>query len=147
VSLPTLTRKGNLLSSLFLLFTGLTEQVISFAEAVVRVPRTFQIPARFNNAWAFSRKYLRQAMLIATWALFILSSLEWTSSLPSATETTTVQQEASLTSPTNQCQKIIPARSKDHVVAIAHGLTVLPSVYNSPFLPGPRWLLLRNLRI
>ncbi|HEV2481252.1 MAG TPA: hypothetical protein VGS79_16380 [Puia sp.] len=152
--LPTLTRKGNLLSSLFMLFTGLIEQVIAFAEAVARVPRTFELPARFGNAWAFSRKYLRQGMLIAAWALFILSSLEWTSSRPAVTEQaaaqrtvqekTTVEQTASLGAATSQSHKAAFAKDPDVPVArpLAEHLSIPP-----PPSSSRRWLLLCTLRI
>ncbi|TDW96718.1 hypothetical protein EDB95_4554 [Dinghuibacter silviterrae] len=98
VLLPTFVRKGNLLSSLFLLFTGLTEHLIGFGEAVGRVPRTIRKPfagqETLLKAWTFSRKYLRQGLLIATWALFVLSSLEWSG------RTTTVDTAASTSSGT-----------------------------------------------
>jgi hypothetical protein len=154
VILPTLTRKGNLLSSLFVLFTGLIEQVIGFAEAVARVPRTFELPARFENVWAFSRKYLRQGMLIAAWALFILSSLEWTSTQPAVTEQTAARQPtqdqtnvefaASPLIAINEVQKAVPAKDPD--VPDARVPAVHLSI-PSPPCSTPRWLLLCNIRI
>lgn len=76
--LPSRGRKGNLLSSLFVLFTGLSEQFIGFAQTIARIPGSFRIPAILDPAWAFSRRHLRRGMVVAVWALFILSSLEWT---------------------------------------------------------------------
>lgn len=43
--LPSRTRKGNLLYSVFLLFTGLTEVVITFAEGY-----SFRLPARLDDS-------------------------------------------------------------------------------------------------
>jgi len=146
--LPTLTRKGNLLSSLFVLFTGLIEQVISFGEAVDRVPGTFELPARLDKAWMFGRKYLRQGMLIAAWALFILSSLEWgggqrvVPEQAAAQQTTTV--ELAVSAQTNQSQKAVAdyEQGMAPVARPARNLWLSP-----PPCSTPRWLLLCNLRI
>lgn len=148
LTLPTLTRKGNLLSSLFVLFTGLIEQVISFGEAVARVPGTFELPARLEKAWMFGRKYLRQGMLIAAWALFILSSLEWSGGqrvVPeqaAAQQTTTV--ELAVSAQTNQSQKAVAnyEQGMAPVARPARNLSLSP-----PPCSTPRWLLLCNLRI
>jgi hypothetical protein len=146
VTLPTKSRKGNLLSSLFLLFTGLTEQIISSAEAIARMPRTFHTPAKLDMAWTFSRKYLGRGLLIAAWALFILSSLEWTNA-----------RAASVGSPVTEQQENISRQiAKRQVnVSIVEGTmqTTFPPcspilAQTSPPPPSiPQWLLLRALRI
>src|SRR5579859_4819664 len=81
---PGRRRPGNLLSSLFLLFTGVAEQAICFRQAVVRIPcnfsdrfTQFMQRGRVTAAWAYSKRALRFGTLFAAWALFILSSLEW----------------------------------------------------------------------
>lgn len=156
VMLPTLSRKGNLLWSLFLLVTGLLERVIGFAEAVARVPRTVElsrllgsnrlVALRLTQAWAYSRRYLRQGMLIAAWALFILSSFEWTSAPFPGAEATTVEQRAVPPSSRSCYRPVIADGRKEPVLASAEGLPVLPAGYPPP-RPAPRWLLLRTLRI
>lgn len=146
VILPTLTRKGNLLSSLFVLFTGLIEQVINFAEIIARMPRTFEIPPKAEAAWTFGRKYLRQGMLIAVWALFILSSLEWTSTQPCGTVQITVEQTVGATARVERNQKVFAIKDHGQDVAIVPGLTVRPLIYPPP-LSTSRWLLLCALRI
>jgi hypothetical protein len=145
VILPTLTRKGNLLSSLFVLFTEIIEQVISFAEAVARVPRAFALPATLDRTWAYSRNYLRQGMLIATWSLFILSSVEWSSNQPIVTEQTTVVAAAHPTAGVSRSQLIF-LKSGAPAPAIAPRLLVYPPV-NPPLLSTPRWLLLCTVRV
>lgn len=144
VILPTLTRKGNLLSSLFVLFTDLTELVIGFAETVARVPRTFEIPAKLDCVWAFSRKYLRQGMLIAAWALFILSSVEWTCARPSATEQTTVEQTTNASARISQ--RVVPAKDDDPDMAFAPQ-PMGQLLINPPPASNRLWLLLCDIRI
>jgi len=146
VSLPTKSRKGNLLSSLFLLFTGLTEQVISSAEAIARMPQLFHTPAKLDTVWTFSRKYLRRGLLIAAWALFILSSLEWTNARATALEPLAIEQQENISS------QIIKGQV---TVSIVEGTTQRTFPYCSTILPQtsppptsiPRWVLLRTLRI
>ena len=98
--LPGRQRPGNLLSSLFLLFTGMAEQTIAFRRAVIRIPWAFalKLPARdkLDAAWTFSKKWLRLGIVAAAWILFILSSfessgqVESSASAPAATATTVV---------------------------------------------------------
>lgn len=138
--LPSRTRKGNLLYSVFLLFTGLTEVVITFAEGY-----SFRLPARLDDSWTVSRKYLRRGMLIATWALFILSSLEW--SPRAAPERPTPERQVVAVERTAP-RKITEAPfivSNDVPVAAALNAAVPTPV--SPAASRPRWLLLRTLRI
>lgn len=148
LALPTLTRKGNLLSSLYVLFTSVIEQVISFGEAVARVPRNFELPARLVHACGFSRKYLRQGMLIAAWALFILSSLEWSGSqrvvpeLAAAQQTTTVELTVNLQIGQSQIAVAANERDMEPMALPAVHLPISP-----PPCAAPRWLLLRILRI
>jgi len=144
VILPTKSRKGNLLSSLFLLFTGLIEQIISSAESVIRMHRTFHTPARLGTAWAFSQKYLRRGLLIAAWALFILSSLEWTNARAISLESPATEQQENIS--TKKQVIVSVADGATDIVVFPHCSTTLPQT--SP--PGhsiPRWLLLHILRI
>ena len=148
LALPTLTRKGNLLSSLYVLFTSVIEQVICFGEAVARVPRTFELPARLDKAWVFSRIYLRQGMLIAAWALFILSSFEWSGAQRVVPEQAAAQQttavDLTVSPEIGQCQKFIADDTRG--MEFPARCAVYPSI-SPPPSPTPRWLLLRTLRI
>lgn len=65
VVLPNRRRKGNLLYSIFLLFTTLTERSIAFKQALTKTPLRF------------GKKYIRLAVLFVTWGLCVLASLEW----------------------------------------------------------------------
>ena len=157
VALPSCKRRGNVLSSLFLFFTGLVENLISFGESLGRVPSTFREKfirqATLNKAWTFSQRYLRQGMLIATWALFILSSIEWTEPRQPSTDTATIRQEAAAPA------KSICRQTATSAITITHGLSVIAVSGKSfttfsPHLPGPvtslnidRWLLLCIIRI
>jgi len=79
--LPGRRGSGNLLSSLFLLFTGLAEDSIALRRALIRIPLVsdVKLPAcdRLDRAWTYSKRWLRLAVIAAAWILFILSSLEW----------------------------------------------------------------------
>jgi hypothetical protein len=155
VILPTLRRKGNLLSSLFLLFTGLIERVIGFAEEVVRVPREFQLPARLvpnpvvrvrvEKVLVWGRGYLRQGMLIAAWALFILSSFEWTSATSPGSESVNVEQTAGRPAAIVQYKRVIAASEKPVVFFLNHQPVLCPGP--PPPQATQRWLLLRTLRV
>ena len=148
--LPTLTRKGNLLSSLYVLFTSIIEQVISFGEAVARVPRTFELPARLDKAWLFSRKYLRQGMLVAAWALFILSSFEWSGSQRVVPEQAAAQQTTPVEQPVRT--KVYIGQRQRAVADNEQGMApvtqpTLQLSISPPPSSTPRWLLLRKLLI
>src|SRR5581483_4581497 len=86
VVLPKPGRKGNLLYSIFFFFTALAERVIDFLDAVV---------GRWGSgkAWGFGKKYLRLAVLLVTWALCMLASLEWSAS----TESVSVESVSAVT--------------------------------------------------
>jgi len=146
VTLPTKSRKGNLLSSLFLLFTGLTEQIISSAEAIARMPRTFHTPAKLDIAWTFSRKYLRRGLLIAAWALFILSSLEWTNAQGTSAAPPATEQQENISSQVIKRQVNLSIFEGTTQRAFPHCSTILPHT-SPPLTPIPRWLLPRIVGI
>jgi len=64
--LPGKDKKGNLLSSLFIFFTGIIERLGSFEYGI------------FQMTNLLKQKYVRQSMLIIATLLFLLSSFEWT---------------------------------------------------------------------
>jgi hypothetical protein len=66
IILPNRRRKGNILSSLLSFFVGFIERILTFEQSILRQP------------FVFTHKYVRQALVIATTFLFLISSLEWT---------------------------------------------------------------------
>lgn len=146
VTLPTKSRKGNLLSSLFLLFTGLTEQIISSAEAIARMPRTFRTPAKLDIAWTFSQKYLRRGLLIAAWALFILSSLEWTNARTALEGSPATEQQENISGQVIKRQVNVSIVEGTMQTTFPHCSTILAQTSPPPSSIS-RWLLLRTLRI
>jgi hypothetical protein len=142
-----------LLCSLFHLFTELIEQTIDFAEAIAMVPRSFKRNFTGQEAlikvWAISRQYLRKGVLIATWALFILSSLEWTRPLQryAAPEVQSVVTSTEGTTTTQAFQ------AEYGSMAVATPLSLnQPSPSPSCYIrikasPPRRWLLLCTLRL
>lgn len=64
--LPGKRKKGNLLSSLFIFFTGIIERLGSFEYGI------------FRMADLLKRRYIKQSLLIVAAVLFLLSSFEWT---------------------------------------------------------------------
>jgi hypothetical protein len=66
VILPTLSRKGNVLSSLLTFFVELLERIVFFEKSILQRPVVF------------THKYVRQGLVIAVGFLFLLSSIEWT---------------------------------------------------------------------
>lgn len=148
VVVPGFGRKGNLLSSLFLLFTGLTEQVIGLArELVLRAPQgvcgNFPGKEWVGRSWGFSRKYLRYAMLVAAWVLFILSSWEWAvPGSPAAPEAARIETVCGVERVTTG-----DVGSSDVVAKCAVGSEPPVSTLDGPAIGGRRWLRLRVLRI
>jgi len=75
IVLPGRNGKGNLLFSLFLLFTELAERLIAFFEGLVDEVRIGN--ERVEGCLRIGKKYLRLGVLIVTWALCMLAALEW----------------------------------------------------------------------
>jgi len=100
VILPTRRRKGNLLSSLFVFFTSVVEQLIGFGEAVSHMlagsRRPFAGQEVLRRTWTYSQKYLRLVVLVATWILFVLSFFEGMGSRLMLREHVVARQEASV---------------------------------------------------
>jgi hypothetical protein len=147
--LPGRQRPGNLLSSLFLLFTGLAEDVIAFRRALIRIPLVLdlKLPARdrLDRAWTYSKRWLRLGVIAAAWILFILSSLECSgpeaSVAPDRNTAVTVAKKADAVvrvATIGQTQLSLPAITGDE--------TFFP-VTPRQGAPIRRWLRLCTLRI
>jgi len=156
---PGIGRKGNLLSSLFLLFIGLTERVIGLArELVLRAPQglCWNFPGKewVGRAWVFSRRHLRWGMLVAAWVLFILSSWEWSVvGCPAGTETVVAGMTPRLAE-SGAGTTFTAERSEIGVIGglhevAGHGVKPTPaeSALDEPAIGGRRWLRLCVLRI
>jgi len=64
--LPRKGKKGNVLSTIFIFFTGIIERLDGFEYGV------------FRMANLLKQKYIKQSLLIIATLLFLLSSFEWT---------------------------------------------------------------------
>ena len=135
LSLPSRKQSGNLLSSLFHLFAGLTEQLIGFRHSLLQTQKS--IPWKFP-----AKKQIRQFALILAWLLFILSSFESTQAAntiptPPATEQTSRQTTTSNEKPFFDATTPVPE---------SVSTTSTPLSSPSP-PPQARWLLLCTLRL
>lgn len=148
---PGFGRKGNLLTSLFLLFTGLVERVIGLArELVLRAPQgvcgSFYGREWVGRAWVFSRRHLRWGMLVAAWILFILSSWEWAVARSPAAETIVAERQIERV---GRAERVEIEAVADLQGASGHWeRSGLPgATLDGPAIDGRRWLRLRVLRI
>jgi|SRR5579872_1229347 len=148
LTLPTRNKKGNLLSSLFHLFTELAERLICLKQELIRAP------------WTCGKKHIRFAMLVLTWALFLLASFEWTglapgSGLPVSGQQTSTNSNTIPTgnnAPSDATVKStafsLPASplpaSDSHSRSILNNLLANTAPASSP---QKQWLLLRKLQI
>ncbi|MDP4130331.1 MAG: hypothetical protein Q8918_14875 [Bacteroidota bacterium] len=142
IILPTLRRKGNVLSSLLVFFIGLLEMVVSFEKSVLRRPVVF------------THKYVKHGLIIAVGFLFLLSSLEWVvgpSVGPSGNGSTTMVACAPAA---RSVQKLAPGRFTG-AVTTAMGILVAGRYFIPPLFPAcavglgkvRRWLRFGVFRI
>jgi hypothetical protein len=151
VILPNRKRKGNLLSSLFLLFAGLTDCLITFRQNMTTLWTSAKLTAApwVTTSWIYGKKYIRQGMIIATWVLFILSSFEWSGpvqSLPAQNQqktTESVQLSARKTTPVYAASSCFDCRIKPSAFCEVICQSPLPS----PQHIAKTWLRLCTLRI
>lgn len=138
--LPTRYRKGNLLSSLFHLFTDLSERLIALKQELTRF------------SWNYGKKYLRLGMLVLTWALFILSSFEWIGSgqksaaAREANLLASAQETIQTTCPKTICYSYNEPRQSTVIQSYQTDNISLPTTTRTP-QPPKRWLILRKLLI
>jgi hypothetical protein len=151
-SLPTRRRKGNLLSSLFIFFTGVIEQLIGFGESVIHslpsLGTSFTQDETLKKSCAFTQRTLRRVALVATWVLFVLSFSEGSGSRTTTREKTATQQEVGEQSPA-----VHPSEQASRNLAWCQWF-LLPSIISSTQGYGPpdefhdhRWLTFCALRI
>jgi hypothetical protein len=140
------------LSSLFLLFIGLTDRLIIFRQTLPKTPWTatgWTVAPRIADTRDYGKKYIRQGMLIATWALFILSSFEWSGPVPSLP---TQNQQETTESIQIPVQKVAiactaPYHFDRYIPSIKNGGIICLSPLFSPQLTAKTWLRLCVLRI
>jgi hypothetical protein len=100
-----------------------------------------------GKTWAFSRHYIRRGMLIATWALFILASLEWTApQLPSAPPANVEQTISPAIRPVHVGRTVFTGRNLP-TIALPQAAPAIRLQTHPPASLAPRWLLLRTLRL
>ncbi|HXD77807.1 MAG TPA: hypothetical protein VN616_08355 [Puia sp.] len=149
--LPGFGAKGNVLTSILALFSESTGALIRFRRDLLDMPfPTLQIPARarLDAWWAIGKRWLRKGLVAAAWALFVLSSFEWTSvppSPPPRVETlATVQEIPGADIPdTRECRIGDPDRHC--ILPYAVSLRMPASIVHRPI--RRRWLQLGYMRI
>ena len=145
IALPIPGRTGNVLTSLFLLFEGLIEQAAGCRHAVMGVPLGFsmKLPAqdKIEFAWSQSKIWLRRGVLIATWALFILTSLEWRAGerreFDPSGQTVTIAATTEVAAPT--ASEVLPPQPVFSLRTVDCPVSLKPR--------AKRWLLLCTLRV
>ena len=144
-ALPIPGRTGNLLTSLFVLFEGLVENVVGCRRAMIGIPSdlSIKIPAqdKLKLAWSHGKVWLRRGVLVATWALFILTSLEWRAGerreFDPSGQTVAISATAEVAAPA--ISELLPLQP-----------VFCPRIVDCPVSLEPRakrWLLLCTLRI
>jgi len=145
IALPGPRKTGNLLTSLFLVFAGLVEQAAGCRRAVIAVSLdpTIKIRAWKTPAWSHCKIWLRRGMLVAAWALFILSSFELGGTetreprSDHSSQTVAIAAMAEVTAPLEAERSGFDPASPG--TTIDRPLSVKPRI--------KRWLFLRTLRI
>jgi hypothetical protein len=138
--LPTLSRKGNVLSSLLIFFVGLLERIVSFENSV------FQRPVIFTH------KYVKQGLVIVVGFLFLLSSFEWTLGPSTDTVVSRSPEVVACASVTATARAVTPRRVALSVVAPIGAASVAHSYIPAldlarPHLTGRIWLRFGVFRI
>ena len=151
VVLPGRNGKGNLLWSLFLLFTSLVERLIAFFESLVDGVRIGN--ERVEGCLRVGKKYLRLGVLMVTWGLCMLAALEWSG----AAAGNAVAPGSAAVADSPVAMSVVEVRSAE-VNNNIEIYTETGNVNRVSFLSSPllesgrqrverRWLLLRTLRI
>lgn len=135
IVLPGRKKTGNLLTSVFLLFDGLVEQVLHCRRAVIG---TTKIPA-----WALGKVWLRRGMLVVAWGLFILTSFEWGGGQTRESIVESPVQTISVAAASESCAPVTAGDLPQYPVVAQTGFDRPPTVNPRT----KRWLLLRTLRI
>lgn len=149
--LPWFGEKGNILTSVLTLFSETAGVLIGFRRDILRLPfPTMQIPThqRLDVWWVTCKFWLRKSMVAAVWALFILSSFEWSSVPPSPVsrvESLTSVQE----SPDADNRDIRDCRTGDaeprYILPYAGRPGTLVLIGRRQIMR--RWLMVGNMRI
>lgn len=108
IVLPGRNRKGNVLSSLFLFFVDLAEKVFAFEQNIL------------HSSWLLKNRFAKQALIIATGFLFLVSSVEWTVNTypnpnPGRTDTVKIASTIAVVAgshPEKQVEKLITVTKK-----------------------------------
>lgn len=163
VVLPSRRKKGNLISSLLLLFVDVTEHITGCRQLLLTHPvlpkRKIPAQQRLEDFWSYSKKRLRQITFIVSWLLFILSLLEWTHPARqfsyndnNLTADVNYHGSAITQSVKKSYTAIVPAANRLNI-ADDYALVFDPvKIFNNlnclvPSSTAKRWLLLRTLRI
>jgi len=145
VVLPSRRRKGNLLSSLFILIICIIDRMVAFEQTILRVPKIFPM--------LFRSKYVKQGLQIAAVIFFFVCAFEGSGTKD------TIRNEIALYPTDISVQTNVKAQKSINFNAalvclktdfrIEHLLSTnkeLHHNFNSP-LTARRYLRIRNLRI
>ena len=137
IMLPGKYRKGNLLSTAFILFLGVSERVMIFEKNVSVSKRLL------------THRYIRQSFIIAASLLFLLTSFEWNDTPDIKFKTAACQQTETQTASVSARSCIVsPSIVIDTNKNFSNsytGLISATSVYIAPRVPV--FLRVRNIRI
>lgn len=141
LALPGRKRKGNLLYSLFVFFTGTVELLNRFEKEA------------FQMATVFKQKHVRKGIIAITAFLFLLSSIEWTYGKQDKIHSTNLCAEQLQATPSEK----ISLNERTAILSILKTKNVVSEIYFEPvfLLPGQspdpstvkRYLLIRSLLI
>jgi hypothetical protein len=137
--LPGKGKKGNLLSSLFIFFTGLIERLGSFEYGI------------FRMANVLKQKYVKQSLLIVATLLFLLSSFEWTGEKKlynnSSSYTAQLSDAGVKEIATCNCHKTTSYSNTSFVAKIYSPFNSVCQTNSTATSSLKKFLLIRNMRI
>ena len=139
IILPGKRRKGNLLSSLLIFFIGVIERLDGFEHGVFRMANLLR------------KKYIKQSLLVITFLLFLLSSLEWTKEKALININTNRSEQVSNNGISKETVgKCVEISSHSEVTSRYSDFPVYKNIFqsNTSLTPSVKtYLLIRNLRI
>lgn len=136
IVLPTKHKTGNLLSTLFVFFLGISERLLSFEKQL------------FKNRQLFQNPYLKQAFIVAASLLFLLTSFEWVESPIKTFSEQTCTSNNNLDKSTKSIHQFIALKPAIFSAYIQNNVSIEPYHSQPSFYKlFPIYLQVRNLRI
>lgn len=135
IVLPGKNKKGNLLSTVFALFLGISEKIMVFEKNI------------FHKKRLLGHRYIRQCFIIVASLLFLLTSVEWTDAPATNSITTSCAQTQTNNVSTESVSEspIVLIESKE-AFSYSHSVRQFPAIIHAA--PGvPIYLRVCNIRI